>query len=60
MQAKVKKKMRAQLTKSQKGLLKNSLKELLGKGLIATPQRSQHVIHPFLLKDALNSRILNN
>lgn len=60
MQLKAKKKMRANLTKGQKSLLKNSLRKLLGKGLLETPQRGEHVIHPFFLKDALNSRILNN
>lgn len=60
MQTRTKKKMRTSLTRGQNRLMRDSLKMLLGQGLLKTPQRGQHEIHPFFLRDALNSRILNN
>jgi len=49
------------LSKGQSRLLKESLKMLLGPGLGQTPeQKSQREEKATFLKDALNSKFLNN
>jgi hypothetical protein len=56
-----KKKSKSTLTHGQQKLLKESLKQLLGNGLLQS--QSRKTIAPttaFFLKDALNSRFLNN
>ena len=58
MQAKATKTTNANDKKSQKRPLQQSLKKLLGNGLLNASQRSEHQINPYLLRDALGSRAL--
>lgn len=48
------------LSRKEVRLQKESLQKLLGAGLLESPQRSQHGIHPYLLKDILNLRMLSH
>lgn len=56
-----KKKNKSTLTQGQQRLLKESLKQLLGSGLLQSQNRkSTTPATAFFLKDAINSRFLNN
>jgi len=61
MQTRVKKKNRNHMTQDQFLLVRNSLKQLLGRGLLVSKKRkSSQVEHEFLQKGALNLRFLNS
>lgn len=47
------------LPRKQLKLQKESLNKLLGLGLLASPQRTQHEIHPYVLKDKINLSMLS-
>lgn len=56
-----KKKNKSQISYGENRLLRESLKQLLGTGLV--DQNGRRILppdHAYFLKDALNSRILNN
>lgn len=58
---KAKSKSRNILSRGQNRLLQESLKRLLGSGLLQTqPQRTEREERANFLKDALNSKILNS
>lgn len=58
---KVKSKSRNILSQGQNRLLQDSLKKLLGPGLVQTqPQRTEREERADFLKDALNAKILNS
>lgn len=58
---KVKRKCRNVLSKGQNRLLKESLKQLLGLGLIMNqPQRSEREERAAFLRDAINSKVLES
>ena len=48
------------LTKAQSILLKDSLKKLLGHGLIQEPEKKPSEVKQMVLKNALNAIILEN
>ncbi len=48
------------LTKAQNVLLRDSLKKLLGKGLIEETEPKPSEVKQMILKDALNAIILDN
>lgn len=57
---KAKKNSRHPLTKGQDRLLRESLKQLLGQGLLHhEPQRTQREMRAQFLRDALSSRVLD-
>lgn len=58
MQVKSKKNTRTPLTKGQNRLLQESLKRLLGPGLLHQPPSSQTEINPIILRVILDSQIL--
>lgn len=58
---KVKSKNQNILSQGQNRLLRESLKKLLGSGLVQTqPQRTEREEKALFLKEALNSKILNS
>lgn len=45
--------------RGQNRILKDSLKKVLGSGLLQSPQRSHHIIHPHDLKTLFDFQKLN-
>ena len=60
MQVKSKKNMHAPLSKGQTRLLQESLKKLLGTGLVDSTPKSHEEIKPIILRVVLDSQILNS
>ena len=48
------------LSKAQSTLLKESLKRLLGSGLLDEPQKKPSEVKAMVIKDALNAIVLKN
>lgn len=53
-------KKRNPLTKAQNVLLRDSLRKLLGQGLIQEPEKKPSEVKQMILKNALNAIVLDN